>query len=230
MEHERSFLACRAQFFSLISAKSKGSKVSRDPATPTMWETRLQKSRPEDKTSSETRRRLWRSGIRRYNGRGVVEQNTTTESHYTWLRYFPAAGYIVAQVFFIVALWATLIQLGLSLWPLYPDPVAFLWVFLPASLPSIVVGVLDGLARLPRRLAWAIPLRVVSSVFVAALGVGISLLGGLFMNFDDQPFTGEPVLVGTYLGTLAGMEAALALSWFTATRVVKIHHSRGQHR
>lgn len=58
-------------------------------------------------------------------------------------------------------------------------------------------------------------------MLVVALGARAAMIGRLPVSFYDQPFTGDSVMIGTCLGTLAEMEAALVLCWGTARLVKK---------
>ena len=78
-------------------------------------------------------------------------------------RLFPAGCYALVQTFFLFALLQALLERGVESW-LYivPDVVMFLYIFVPASLPALAVGIVDGFARTPRRTAWGVLLKVVA--------------------------------------------------------------------
>ena len=85
-----------------------------------------------------------------------------------------------------------------------PDVVMFLYIFVPASLPSLAVGVVDGFARTPRRTAWGVLLKVVASLLVVALGLFITLIGAFFLAFTESNLNADivPLPLGMYLGAL----------------------------
>jgi hypothetical protein len=134
-------------------------------------------------------------------------------------RLFPAGCYALVQTFFLFALLQALLERGVESW-LYivPDVVMFLYIFVPASLPALAVGIVDGFARTPRRTAWGVLLKVVAWLLVVALGLFITLIGAFFLAFIESNLNADifPLPLGMYLGALLGMEAALALSWGTA--------------
>ncbi|MBA3424235.1 MAG: hypothetical protein ACR2HO_05095 [Rubrobacteraceae bacterium] len=99
----------------------------------------------------------------------------------------------------------------------------FLFVFLPAFLPSLVVGVLAGLSVFPTRMRWAVLARIGATVLVVALGVGITFLGGLAMF---SLYESTSIALGQLLGAFVGMEAALGLSLGTAILIGRIRRAR----
>jgi hypothetical protein len=133
------------------------------------------------------------------------------------------------QTFFLFALLQALLERGVESW-LYivPDVVMFLYIFVPASLPALTVGVVDGFARTPRRTAWDVLLKVVASLLVVALGPFITLIGAFFLAFTESNLNADtvPLPLGMYLGALPGMEAALAISWGTSVLTGRILQRR----
>lgn len=146
-----------------------------------------------------------------------------------WLRLFPAAGYAVSQILLLVVLVAMFSDPGL-LWGMYLSGASwvFLFIFLPAFLPSLLIGVLAGLSYLPTRPTRAALARIGASALVTTLGAGTAGLG-LLTSFS---VTAQPITLGEYLGSFAGMEVTLGLSWgvslLTKRFFEKRHRSRGE--
>jgi hypothetical protein len=127
-------------------------------------------------------------------------------------------GYALAQPFFLFTVLQAFLERGVDSW-LYivPDVVISLSIFVPALLPALVVGAVDGVARSLRRSRWVASLRVVAFLLVTLLALGITLLAWFCLVFTDSSlWDANPLPFGTFLGTLVGMEAILAVSWGTA--------------
>jgi len=137
-------------------------------------------------------------------------------------------GYALAQTFFLFTLLQAFLQRGVGLWWPIPDLVMFLYVFVPAVLPALVIGVVDGVARSLRRTRWIASLRIVAFILITALGLGTALVGAFFLAFVESNLNADivPLPFGTYLGALAGMEAVLAASWGTALLTVRFLERR----
>jgi hypothetical protein len=122
-----------------------------------------------------------------------------------------------------------LLERGLILgWLPISAPVMFLYVFVPASLPALVVGAADGVARSLRRTRWIAPLRIVALLLIIMLGPSTALIGAFFLAFVESNLNADtvPLPLGTYLGALAGMEAVRAASWGTALLTGRILRGR----
>jgi hypothetical protein len=153
-------------------------------------------------------------------------------------RLFPILGYAVAQVFVLYAfVTAALDWPGIAMrsdLPLFLTLAgqSFFSVLLFAAPPLLMIGVVYGLVRLVRHAAWSLAGRVVVSVLVAALGVWVAVVGYLTIWFHgDIPIMAwgaidaKPIPLGVYAGVLAGMEAALALTWVVAFTVVQTYQA-----
>jgi hypothetical protein len=143
-----------------------------------------------------------------------------------WIRRFPKAGYVASQILILAALVWLFAEPGVSTPPqLHELGRTFTFVFVPTSLPSLVVGVLAGASRLLDGTVLALIVRLGATLLVVALGVCISFLGMLatFSLYED------PIPLGEYLGLLLGTESSLALSWLVAwgtTRLLKRRRGR----
>jgi hypothetical protein len=144
-------------------------------------------------------------------------------------RLVPVGGYVLTQPFFLFTVLQAFLErgAGLSWWP-FPDPVMFLHVFVPASLPALVVGVVDGVARSMRRTKLFAVLRIFAFLLVTILGLGTALVAAFFLAFTESNLNADigSLPLGTYLGTLAGMEAVLAVSWGTSVLTERIFQKR----
>jgi len=94
----------------------------------------------------------------------------------------------------------------------------FLYVFVPALLPALVVGAVDGVAKSLRRTRWIVPLRIVAFLLVTMLALGTALVAAFFLALVESNLNADiiPLPLGTYIGALLGMEAALGISWGTS--------------
>ena len=112
-------------------------------------------------------------------------------------------------------------------WLPISDPVMFLYVFVPGSLPALVVGAADGVARSLRHTRCIAPLRIVALLLIM-LGLSTALIGAYFLVFVESNLNADtvPLHLGTYLGALAGMEAVRATSWGTALLTGRILRGR----
>jgi hypothetical protein len=140
-----------------------------------------------------------------------------------WIRSFPKVGYVASQVLILVTLVWNFAEPGVSTPPdLYGVGWTFTFVFVPTSLPSVVVGVLAGASRLLSGTVVALVVRVGAALLVVALGGCISFLGGLatFSLYED------PIPLGEYLGILAGTESSLGLSWLVASGTTRLLERR----
>jgi hypothetical protein len=142
-------------------------------------------------------------------------------------------GYVLAQPFFLFAVLQAFLERGVDSW-LYivPDVVMVLFVAVPALLPALVVGGVDGVARSLRRSRWGAPLGIVAFLLVVALGLGTALVAGFFLAFTESNLDAAigPLPFGTYLGALVGMEAALGVSWGTRVLTERIFQRRQRAR
>ena len=118
-------------------------------------------------------------------------------------RLVPVGGYVLAQPFFLFTVLQAFLERGVSIWWPFPDFVMFLYVFVPASLPALLVGAVVGVVRSLGRSRWIAPLRIVTFLLITILA------------FDDSNLTGSTsgLALGTYYCTLVGMEAILAVLW-----------------
>ena len=95
---------------------------------------------------------------------------TERENRDQFRRWFQTAGYSISRVSIALALVSTFFSFGVELRFPIPDPVPFVCVFSISTLPALVVGVLEGLARLPTQRKWSGPLRISATLLVALLG------------------------------------------------------------
>jgi hypothetical protein len=120
------------------------------------------------------------------------------------------------------------LERGVSIWWPYADFVKFLYVFVPALLPALVVGAVDGVARSLPRTRWIAPFRIVVFLLVTILALGTALVAAFFLAFDDSSLNASTggLALGTYYGALVGMEAVLAVSWGTSVLTERIFQRR----
>ena len=133
-------------------------------------------------------------------------------------RLFPAGCYALVQTFFLFALLQALLERGVESWLYIVPDVMFLYVFVPALLPALVVGAVDGVAKSLRRTRWIVPLRIVAFLLVTMLALGTALVAAFFLALVESNLNADiiPLPLGTYIGALLGMEAALGISWGTS--------------
>ena len=143
-------------------------------------------------------------------------------------RLVPVGGYVLAQPIFLFTVLQALLGRGVSLWWPIPDFVMFLYVFVPALLPALVVGTVDGVARSLRRGRWIAPLRIFAFLLVTVLGLGTALIAAFFLAFDDSNLNASTggLALGTYYCALVSMEAVLAVSWGTSVLTERIFRRR----
>jgi hypothetical protein len=101
-------------------------------------------------------------------------------------RLVSVGGYVRAQPLFLFTVLQAFLERGVGLWWPFPDPVMFLYVFVPTLLPALVVGVVDGIARSLRRTRWIAPLRIGAFLLITMLGLGTALIAAFFLAFSDS--------------------------------------------
>ena len=143
-------------------------------------------------------------------------------------RLVPVGAYVLAQPFFLFTVLQAFLERGVSIWWPFPDFVMFLYVFVPASLPALVVGAVDGVARSLRRSRWIAPLRIAAFLLVTILSLGTALVAAFFLAFSDSSLNASTggLALGTYYGALTAMEAVLAVSWGTSVLTGRILQRR----
>jgi hypothetical protein len=157
---------------------------------------------------------------------------TASSAEERFRRLVPVGGYVLAQPFFLFTVLQAFLERGVSMWWPFPDFVMFLYVLVPASLPALVVGSVDGVARSLRRSRWITPLRIVAFLLVTILGLGTALIAAFFLAFDDSNLNASTggLALGTYYCALTGMEAVLAVSWGTSVLTERIFQRRRRAR
>jgi ABC-type proline/glycine betaine transport system permease subunit len=105
-------------------------------------------------------------------------------------RLVPVGGYVLAQHSFLFMVLQAFLERGVSTWWPITDFVMFLYVFVPASLLALVVGVVDGVARSLRRTKLFAVLRIFAFLLITIPALGTALVAAFFLAFDDSNITG----------------------------------------
>jgi MFS family permease len=140
-----------------------------------------------------------------------------------WICRFPKAGYVASQVLILAVLVWLFVEPGVSTPPEFWEiGWTFVFVFVLALIPALVVGALAGASRLLGGTVLALLVRVGATLLVIVLGAWISLLvmASTFSLYE------EPVDPGKYLGLLLGTESSLALSWLVASGTTRLLERR----
>jgi hypothetical protein len=147
-------------------------------------------------------------------------------------RLLPVGVYVLAQTYFLFTVLQAFLERGVSIWWPFRDFVMFLYVFVLALLPALVVGAVDGVARsrceVLGRTRWIVPLRIVAFLLIAILAFSTALIAAFFLAFADSSLNASTggLALGTYYCALTGMEAVLAVAWDTSVLAERVFERR----
>lgn len=153
----------------------------------------------------------------------------------------PTFGYIFAQLLILFALVAASLSprdVAMSGIGTQENLVnfggAFIFTFFSTILPALAVGATDGFFRSVRSARWHVIARVGSLMLILLLGIWIAAVGYVIASaipllpaYSPVPAQDlPPVSFSLYLGSLAGMEIALFISWGLAALIERSSEQR----